>query len=199
MLNHILITYEGKDWLPVQSVFKNIKVKALNQKATLPSDAIVWFKVHMQHAFAEQIDQLVLNYRPQQFIVLSNQPNPKEAVYAMAKGARAYTNAHAGPKTLKQISEVIASGNIWLGHSMMQSFVKIVNQKQPTGENTAWHEGLTQREVEVATLLKQGLSNKLIARELNITERTVKAHIAAIFQKKGVKDRLHLALLLAKN
>jgi len=82
---------------------------------------------------------------------------------------------------------------------MMQSFVKIVNQKQPTGENTAWHEGLTQREVEVATLLKQGLSNKLIARELNITERTVKAHIAAIFQKKGVKDRLHLALLLAKN
>jgi DNA-binding NarL/FixJ family response regulator len=44
----------------------------------------------------------------------------------------------------------------------------------------------------------KGLSNKLVARELNIGERTVKAHLTSIFEKLGVKDRLKLVLLATK-
>jgi len=55
---------------------------------------------------------------------------------------------------------------------------------------------LTGREKEVALEAAKGLSNKVIARGLSITERTVKAHISATLEKLGVKDRLQLALVL---
>ena len=45
----------------------------------------------------------------------------------------------------------------------------------------------------------KGLSNKEIARILKITERTVKAHLASIFELLKVKDRLHLALMLNRD
>jgi DNA-binding NarL/FixJ family response regulator len=53
---------------------------------------------------------------------------------------------------------------------------------------------LTLREREIAALVSGGNSNKQIARRLDITERTVKAHLTEIFRKLGVSDRLMLAL-----
>ena len=44
------------------------------------------------------------------------------------------------------------------------------------------------------SLLARGLSNKLIARELGITEKTVKAHAGSVFAKLGVRDRVQAAL-----
>ncbi len=55
---------------------------------------------------------------------------------------------------------------------------------------------LTGREVEVARAVARGSSNKEIARQLGITERTVKAHIGSVFQKLNARDRLHLALIV---
>ena len=53
---------------------------------------------------------------------------------------------------------------------------------------------LTLREREIAELIGNGESNKQIARQLSITERTVKAHLTGIFRKLGIADRLGLAL-----
>jgi DNA-binding NarL/FixJ family response regulator len=53
---------------------------------------------------------------------------------------------------------------------------------------------LTEREQEVLTLLVQGLPNKLIARRLAISERTVKGHVTHIFERIGVSDRTQAAL-----
>ena len=53
---------------------------------------------------------------------------------------------------------------------------------------------LTAREVEVAELVATGLRNKEIARQLSITERTVKAHVTHILQRIGVSDRTQAAL-----
>jgi DNA-binding NarL/FixJ family response regulator len=55
---------------------------------------------------------------------------------------------------------------------------------------------LTRREQEVARAVANGSSNKEVARQLGITERTVKAHIGAVFQKLNARDRLHLALIV---
>ena len=53
---------------------------------------------------------------------------------------------------------------------------------------------LTDREREVLRLVTRGLPNKLIARELGISEKTVKAHLTAIFQRIGVADRVQAAM-----
>jgi DNA-binding NarL/FixJ family response regulator len=59
-----------------------------------------------------------------------------------------------------------------------------------------WSAGLTEREREVARAVASGASNKEIARRLGITERSVKAHTGAIFEKLGVRDRLQLSLVV---
>ena len=53
---------------------------------------------------------------------------------------------------------------------------------------------LTDREREVLRLVTRGLPNKLIARELGISEKTVKAHLTAVFQRIGVTDRVQAAM-----
>ena len=57
-------------------------------------------------------------------------------------------------------------------------------------------QSLTAREQQVARAVAGGASNKEVARTLNITERTIKAHVSAIFLKLGARDRLHLSLIM---
>jgi DNA-binding NarL/FixJ family response regulator len=54
--------------------------------------------------------------------------------------------------------------------------------------------GLTPREEEVLDLIRRGLPNKRIARELAISEKTVKAHVSHVLEKLGVTDRTQAAL-----
>jgi DNA-binding NarL/FixJ family response regulator len=58
---------------------------------------------------------------------------------------------------------------------------------------------LTPREIEVLTLVLEGLANKQIARRLGITERTVKAHLTSTFSRIGVRDRTQAALWAQRN
>jgi DNA-binding NarL/FixJ family response regulator len=73
----------------------------------------------------------------------------------------------------------------------------------PALTGTAAGEPLTSRQMRVLKLLAQGLSNKQIARELEISEITVKAHVSLIFRKLGVSNRTQAAIearkLLAEN
>lgn len=58
---------------------------------------------------------------------------------------------------------------------------------------------LTNRETQILTLLKEGLTNRLIARRLTISERTVKAHLTSAFVRIGVRDRTQAALWAERN
>jgi two-component system nitrate/nitrite response regulator NarL len=57
---------------------------------------------------------------------------------------------------------------------------------------------LSMREREVMLLAAKGLANKVIARELNVTEGTIKLHLHSVYQKLGIKSRLTLAVSAAK-
>jgi len=58
---------------------------------------------------------------------------------------------------------------------------------------------LTSRETEILRLVREGLANKQIARRLDITERTVKAHLTSAFARIGVADRTQAALWVERN
>jgi DNA-binding NarL/FixJ family response regulator len=58
---------------------------------------------------------------------------------------------------------------------------------------------LSEREQQVAELVGRGMSNKEIAELMNITVRTVKAHLSSVFVKTGCRDRLEVALKLKGN
>lgn len=134
-------------------------------------------------------------------IVLSSEPNDAEGIAAMDVGASGYCHAYANEATLRQVVEVVASGELWVGRSLLTRLLRGVGQSVDpavsaplTPAANAWRARLTEREVEVASMAAQGASNLGIAEVLGITERTVKAHLTSIFDKLDVNDRLQLAL-----
>jgi two-component system, NarL family, response regulator YdfI len=68
----------------------------------------------------------------------------------------------------------------------------------PRAVSTAPSEALTNREVEVLSMLAEGLGNKAIARRLNISEHTVKFHIGSIFSKLNASSRTEAVILGAR-
>ena len=134
-------------------------------------------------------------------VVLADIPEDLGALECFAAGARGYCNSHADARVLKLVADVVMRGGLWVGDSLLQRMVQGVARLAPVpasavpaapagGELAA----LSRREREVAEAVAAGASNKDVARQLGITERTVKAHLSTIFDKLGVKDRLQLAV-----
>lgn len=128
-------------------------------------------------------------------IVLSSTPSDRQAVQWLGAGAAGYLNAFSQPETLQQVSAVVAADGIWVGVGLMQQLCARFGQVARTDSPLLAQ--LTEREREVVGHLREGKSNKQIARDMDISERTVKAHLTAIFGKLGVPDRVQLLLKLS--
>lgn len=168
-------------------------------------DAETIFWLHMsedrQQWMAKMIEAILRDYKNAKIVILANTPNHTESLYALRLGARGYCHAYSAPSVLNEIQTVIANGGIWIGQEFLQKIIEVSIKlvgNQPEHVQSLL-EKLTKREKEVALEAAKGLSNKEIARVLIITERTVKAHLAAIFERVGAKDRLQLALMLNSN
>ena len=81
------------------------------------------------------------------------------------------------------------------GTTIDAAFMQGLASRNPHGPEPAL-EVLSQRERQVAEAASRGSTNKEIARTMGITERTVKAHLSAAFDKLGVRDRMQLSLLV---
>lgn len=133
-------------------------------------------------------------------VAMSDLPSDPQGLAALGAGVVGYCNGHAAPSVLRQVSDTVQNGGLWIGQWLMQKLLASVSraaaQKFPTPDPSVWASELTQRELEVAQAAATGLGNKEIAIRLNITERTVKAHMGSIFDKLKLRDRMHLTLLV---
>ena len=127
-------------------------------------------------------------------VVVSNIPGENEALAAIVTGARGYCHAWSSPEQFREIVQVVSRGGYWVGSALMSRLIGVVNKNLSVVDELPGE--LSEREAEVAREVVAGRSNKEIARVLGITERTVKAHLGAVFAKLGVRDRLQLALRL---
>lgn len=126
-------------------------------------------------------------------VVISSNPDDNEGLFYLEAGVSGYCHAYAAEATLRQVLEVVASGEQWVGRSLLSRLLKGLDQtRQARTESCTVR--LSEREREVALLAAQGQSNQGIANTLLITERTVKAHLSSAFEKLEVADRLQLAL-----
>lgn len=131
--------------------------------------------------------------------VLSYAPNSLEAFQALSAGARGYAHALSPAELLRQVEVVITNQGIWVWPELLTQVVG-GTFKALGGESRLQEETLallTGRERAVALAVAEGHSNKEVARRLDITERTVKAHLGAVFRKLGVRDRMQLILRLS--
>jgi two-component system NarL family response regulator len=114
-------------------------------------------------------------------------------------GVRGYCRSDVDSQQLKRIAVAVQRGELWIRRSLTPWLLDELGAQsrddvQPTRMVAGRLVELTQREREIAALVCDGNSNKQIARRLDITERTVKAHLTEIFRKLGISDRLMLAL-----
>lgn len=148
------------------------------------------------------IKKLVEDYPKTGLLVLADIPDEHEGIDLVRSGAHGYANTLLKPEILREAIKVVALGEVWVSkrllHWMVSHCHEFDRQQSDVGSYLAL-DTLTPSENHVAEHLSEGNNNKQIARKLNITERTVKAHLTSIYSKTGVKDRLHLALLVHNN
>jgi DNA-binding NarL/FixJ family response regulator len=201
--SHLFVTQdEGllKHWQQALGKGSHTRTLLLDTKFTRPpvNPSIAWVDLSMPQRpdWTAPVWRTLLDGEQIRVVAASSNPRDEEAIAALDAGCAAYCHAYSDTKTLKQVREVVEAGHVWIGRALMQRLLRGVNHVVATRAppDPAWSEGLTQRETEVAILAANGASNLAIAQQCRISERTVKAHLSAIFSKLNITDRLQLAL-----
>ena len=117
---------------------------------------------------------------------------PEQILRALDAGAVGYLLKDAEPEELGRAVQAAARGEAPLDPRAGQALLRARAAASPL-------DGLFEREREVLALVARGLPNKLIARELSISEKTVKAHLTSVFRTIGVTDRTQAALWAERN
>jgi len=139
-----------------------------------------------------------------QIIVMTSAFDDREEISAILFGAKAYCPCTIDSVLLPKILNTVLANELWVDRKFVNRLLaeieEITHAKHT--EMQRLDKGIatmTKRETEIAQLVATGASNRRIAELLNITERTVKAHLGVIFRKIGIVDRLQLALFMNRH
>ena len=132
--------------------------------------------------------------RPSLRLIVIGPPGNDELVMdSIVGGARAYLDSSAGPRVVREAVEVVVSGSIWAPRRILSL---LIDRLLSTPESGAGGQNprLTARERQVLNLILLARSNREIAHELGIEERTVKAHVGRLMRKTGAENRIDLSM-----
>jgi len=126
-------------------------------------------------------------------IVIGPAGNDELVMESIIAGARAYLDLSADTALVRQAIEVVTSGSIWAPRRLLSKLIdRLLKVPDSALSNGAPH--LTDREKEVLELILLARSNREIARQLGIEERTVKAHVGRLMRKTGADNRIELSM-----
>jgi DNA-binding NarL/FixJ family response regulator len=125
-------------------------------------------------------------------IVIGPEGNDELVLESIIAGARAYLDLTADIAMVREAIEVVTSGSIWAPRRVLSKLIDRL-LKIPDSSLTKAPR-LTAREKEVLDLILQARSNREIARQLGIEERTVKAHVGRLMRKTGADNRIELSM-----
>jgi len=131
---------------------------------------------------------------PVAVLTLSNDEH--DLVNALRNGARGYLLKNITPHALVAAIESIVAGETVVAPELVPSLTDAAREKFFDSDNLSQ---LTSRETDILALLADGQSNKLIARNLGITEGTVKLHVQSVLRKLRLHSRVEAAVLAVEN
>ncbi|MBU0595008.1 MAG: response regulator transcription factor [Gammaproteobacteria bacterium] len=194
---HLFSSPNGESLPRWREAFPSMQMIRADVRVPHTGAELVWVRIGADVDVAGHLAHVRQSVGDGRFIVLSDQPADEQALNAFSAGAKAYCNTHADVEILRQVANVVLQGGLWIGESLLQRIITASAHALPPVDEKSSASGmssLSKREQEVALLIAQGQSNKDIARNLDITLRTVKAHVSAILEKLQVRDRLQIAL-----
>jgi DNA-binding NarL/FixJ family response regulator len=165
-------------------------VDAVDQ-ALLHRPDVVVMDLRMPNLDGAQATARIRAELPQtQVLVLTTYADDDALFPALQAGARGYLTKNASAEEIEQALSALGRGQTHLAPEVQQRLVAASLDARAAGPGPmAPPDGLSAREVEVLTLIAAGLSNAEIARELVLSNATIKSHINHIFAKIGARDR----------
>jgi DNA-binding NarL/FixJ family response regulator len=137
---------------------------------------------------------LVRRARPSlKLIVIGPEGDDELMLQAIIGGARAWLDLTASVEMVRMAIEVVAGGSIWASRRLLSKLIDRLLKVPDAGISHA-NPHLTDREKQVLDHILQARSNREIALQLGIEERTVKAHVGRLMRKTGADNRIELSM-----
>jgi len=166
-----------------------------------PAD-VVWVSVRTSD-WSSKVSELRRAHPACHVVVMSPVLQDEEGLTALNLGARGYCHLLASPDLLREVAQLVSHGGLWIGPELVQRLVAATRNLLDRSPNAPLPQTdlsvLSERELQVARAVADGKSNREVAEQLFISERTVKAHLGAAFEKLGVRDRVQLVLHLQRS
>ena len=134
-------------------------------------------------------------------VVLSAEDDPGVVRAAIEGGAMGFIPKSSTPEVLIQALRLVLARGVYLPSTALEATQRIPATEPATAQADSAENplpDLTQRQMEVLRCVIKGKSNKAIARELEVSEGTVKAHLSAVFQALGARNRTEVVYAAAK-
>jgi two-component system nitrate/nitrite response regulator NarL len=125
-------------------------------------------------------------------VILTVSDSADDLVAAIRSGADGYLIKDMEPEDLLAAIDQALNGQTVIGERLSGMLARAIREESSAKQRDA--ATLTDREQEILRGLAQGLSNKLIARDLSIAEATVKVHVKSLLKKLGFRSRLEAAV-----
>jgi DNA-binding NarL/FixJ family response regulator len=142
----------------------------------------------------EVLDALEADDLATRVVFLTGTASDEQIAAAVERGAWGLLLKESAPGTLIACLKAVAAGQRWLPEEVVAPAIRRASERRAS--NVRPERVLTAREYEIARLVARGLSNKHIARELAISEGTVKIHLHKTYEKLGGVNRTSLAVLM---
>ena len=127
-------------------------------------------------------------------IMLTAAIDELQTTEAVRLGAQGVVLKEAATSVLLKAIHTVVAGQYWIGRGAVASVIDALRQAAVSREPKPDRFGLTPRQLEIVAAIASGAGNREIARQLGITEDTVKQHLTAIYDKCGVSSRVELAV-----
>ncbi|GMM68360.1 MAG: response regulator transcription factor [Pseudomonadota bacterium] len=184
MANYILNTDQ-------QGVLLDYFPNALESVAHIPKGETLWLLSNNQEWKRNVLDA---KRHTNNIVLLTYELERQEMQTALVLGARAYCHALSATSMFDSVSRVLDAGGMWIPNELLAPTTRNIANQLNTSAALSQLSHLTKRERDVLSGILEGRSNKEIARDYGISERTVKEHVGTLLQKFDAKDRINLLL-----
>jgi DNA-binding NarL/FixJ family response regulator len=167
---------------------------------SVPKASVYVVEAHPQLPVTESVVTGIHARQPNaRIIVLGERFSDPTAFALLRLGVKGLLSYAEAARTMTHALQTVAGAGLWIGRALLSRFVDAALCTVPLRVYATGYEGLTRRERQVLEAVLDNLSNKEIARRLQMSERTAKFHVSNLLVKHGVRRRADLLFRALQN
>jgi DNA-binding NarL/FixJ family response regulator len=170
------------------------------ENLSVPKASVYIVEAHPQMPVTEAVVTGIHARQPTARVVVLGERFSDPTAFALLRlGVKGLLTYDEAVRTLPQALQTVSEAGLWVGRALLSRFVDSALCTVPLRVYATGFEGLTRRERQVLEAVLDNLSNKEIARRLQMSERTAKFHVSNLLVKHGVRRRADLLFRALQN